>query len=204
MKSTDLLIATNNAGKVRELSELLSGFPLNLNRLADFDGVVEVEESGSTFEENAALKAKGYALQTGMLALADDSGLEITALGGAPGVLSARYGGDTTPFDEKIAMLLSELENAASRDRSARFVCVMAIANPMGEIEFTAEGICTGTLTMNPRGTGGFGYDPIFIPDGFDRTFGELASDIKQQISHRGRAIRKIIPFLRGFYRYLT
>lgn len=195
----DLLIATNNAGKVRELNGLLSGLPIRLRDLGDFPGIAEIEETGPTFLENAILKATGYATQTGLTALADDSGLEVAALDGAPGVYSARFAGEDTGFDVKIDRILVLLANAEGTDRSARFVCSMAVADSAGQIIFTGEGTCDGTIAFSPRGTGGFGYDPIFLPKGFDQTFGELREAIKQQISHRARAFHEIMPFLRGF-----
>lgn len=197
--STELLIATNNQGKVNELRAFLDGAPLDLLCLADFANVAEVDETGSTFAENAKLKASGYAVQTGCLALADDSGLEVEALDGRPGVLSARYGGEGTSFAEKMALLLAEIGESADKMRRARFVCAIAVAGPGGEILSISEGICTGKIASAPRGSGGFGYDPLFIPDGFDQTFGELDEGIKQKISHRFRAFEEIIPFLRCF-----
>jgi XTP/dITP diphosphohydrolase len=195
-----LLLATTNRGKIRELSELLSELPVELLGLEDMGALEGVEESGSTFSENASLKASAYALQTGFYTLADDSGLEVIALGNAPGVLSARYAGENTPFDEKIKRLLAELAIVPEASREARFVCAMSLANPTGEIIFTAEGDCIGALASKPRGTSGFGYDPIFIPIGYDRTFGELENSIKKQISHRARAAAKIIRYLHGFF----
>lgn len=195
----ELLTATNNQGKIKELGQLMSALPLKLRSLADFDNIVEVEETGATFAENAMLKARGYALQTGMTALADDSGLEIEALNNAPGVLSARYAGENTGFAEKMRMLLSEMDMAADTNRSARFVCSMAVANAAGEVLHTAEGICKGRIASEPRGNGGFGYDPIFEPDGFDMTFGELPDEIKREISHRARASSLIMRFLLDF-----
>jgi XTP/dITP diphosphohydrolase len=195
----DLLIATNNAGKVRELHELFSGMPIKLRSLGDFPGITEIDETGSTFLENAMLKAKGYAAQTGLMALADDSGLEVAALDGAPGIYSARFAGENTGFDVKIDRILSLLAEEKNQDRSSRFVCSMAVADATGEIRFTAEGICEGVIAFSPRGNGGFGYDPIFVPDGFDLTFGELPDPVKQQISHRARAFCEIMRFLRGF-----
>jgi XTP/dITP diphosphohydrolase len=161
--------------------------------------VTEVEETGITFAENAALKAVGCATQTGLFALADDSGLEVEALDNAPGVFSARYGGPDTSFAEKMIKLLDEVDKTGDSMRRARFVCAMAFANPSGEILFTTEGICNGKIALHPRGAGGFGYDPLFIPDGFDRTFGELSEAIKGKISHRARAFEQIIPFLGHF-----
>lgn len=199
MSEFKLLIATGNAGKVAELRPLLTGLPVILLSLKDIAPLADVEETGSTFEENAILKACGYARKTGMWALADDSGLEVEALNGQPGVRSARYAGSGTGFDEKIKLLLAEIGEKGDAERRARFVCSATLADAEGVNRFTANGICTGRIAPEPRGTGGFGYDPIFIPDGFEGTFGELPMAVKQQISHRGRAIAKIIPFLRDF-----
>lgn len=202
-KSPSLLIATGNAGKIRELSEIFAPTGINLKSLADFPNVAEVAETGASFEENAVLKAKGYAAQTQTLSLADDSGLVVDALGGAPGVLSARYGGDIG-FQEKMQMLLSEIARSPESSRAARFVCTMAIADETGNILTTAEGICEGTIADAPRGNGGFGYDPVFIPDGFNRTFGELDDAVKAEISHRARAAAKIMRYLLAFNALLT
>lgn len=198
-KEMELLIATSNQGKVREIEELFGGTTVRFRSLLDFSTVIEVPETGSTFEENAILKARGYALQTGIWALADDSGLEIEALDNAPGVFSARYGGDETSFDQKMSMLLDEMELTEDTRRVARFVCSMALANTKGEIIVTAEGICEGKIADAPRGNRGFGYDPMFIPAGLDKTFGELPDDIKREISHRARASVKIMRYLLGF-----
>lgn len=193
--AAQLVIATGNAGKIGELKRLFAVLPVTLKSLNDFEGVSEVEETGSTFRANAELKAAGYARQTGMRTLADDSGLEVEALGGAPGVLSARYQCDSG-FDVKIEKLLEEIAETGSQNRSARFVCAMSVADSSGNIELTTEGICEGSLALEPWGTKGFGYDPIFVPTGFDRSFGELDDDVKQQISHRGRAAAIIIRYL--------
>ena len=195
-----LLVATGNKGKLSELRDLLAGMPIDLLSLSDIGEFDTVEESGATFAENAGLKARGYALLTGLPTLADDSGLEVAALDDRPGVLSARYGGADLGFDKKMLKLLVELEKTGDARRRARFVCSLAIADAAGEIVRAAEGICTGRIAETPRGNGGFGYDPLFIPDGFDETFGELASDIKQKISHRFLAFCEIIPFLRHFF----
>lgn len=196
-RPSKLLVATGNVGKIRELATLLVGAPLELIGLRDLPQMREVAETGSTFAENAILKAAGYARESGLWALADDSGLEVVALSGRPGVLSARYGGSDTPYDRKIQILLDEIAGAA--DRQARFVCAMAIADPSGEIAFTTAGVCEGKIANAPSGTNGFGYDPIFIPNGFDRSFGDLDDEIKQQISHRARASREIIRYLLDF-----
>jgi XTP/dITP diphosphohydrolase len=163
----EIVVATKNLGKVKELRGLLADLPLQLKSLNEFTNVVEAEETGANFAENAVIKAQSYALQTGLWSLADDSGLEVEALGNAPGVFSARYAG----------------ENASDR-----------------EIKFLTEGVCKGKIALNPIGTNGFGYDPIFVPDGLEQTFGELPDEIKQKISHRAQAAENIITFLRGFY----
>lgn len=194
-----LLVATNNKGKVAELREMLAEAPVELVSLDSIRLIREVAETGTTFEENARLKAAGYARQTGLAALADDSGLEVDALCGRPGVLSARYAGEGTSFDHKIATLLAEIAASASPTRSARFVCAIAIADEQGNIVQTATGDCAGDIAFSPRGKGGFGYDPVFIPAGFDLTFGELESAVKAQISHRVKAFSQIMPFLRHF-----
>lgn len=199
LETLKLMIATNNPGKFRELKELLSGVSLKLAALADFPDLTEVEETGSTFDENARLKARGYAMQTGLHTLADDSGLEVEALDNRPGVLSARYGGANMSFAEKMAKLLVELDKIGNTERRARFVCSMAVADENGNILVISKGICEGKIATEPRGKGGFGYDPLFIPDGFNLTFGELPEAIKQKISHRARAFEQIIPFLRDF-----
>lgn len=194
-----LLIATGNRGKARELRRLFAELPVEFLDLNDFARISEAAETGASFRENAALKAAGYARQTGIWALADDSGLEVEALGGAPGIYSARFGGPAAGYDTKIAALLRQIADAGGRSRRARFVCAMALAGPGGEIRFEAVGICDGTIADAPRGTLGFGYDPVFIPEGFDQTFGELPDDIKQQISHRARASAQILRYLLDF-----
>jgi len=195
---TELLIATKNAGKIKELKELLIGLPIQTRCLNAFPNITEPEETGANFAENAVLKAKYYALQTKLWALADDSGLEVEALNGAPGVFSARYAGENATDEEKIEKILQELNNI--KDRRARFVCTMAIAGKTGEIKFVAHGICDGTIALNASGANGFGYDPIFIPEGFSNTLGELSDQIKRKISHRAQATEKIIQHLRRFY----
>ncbi len=194
-----ILIGTKNAGKIRELKNLLTEVPIDLRDLNEFDNIVEPEETGATFAENAALKAVYYARETGIAALADDSGLEVEALNGAPGVYSARYAGEKASDAEKISKLQEEIKKAGNENRSARFVCAIALTDEMGEIIFQTEGICNGKIALAASGQNGFGYDPVFIPDGFNRSFGELSGEIKSRLSHRARAIEKIIRFLRGF-----
>jgi XTP/dITP diphosphohydrolase len=200
----ELLVATTNPGKLVELNGLLSGLPIRLLSLSLLGDNDDIAETGSTFADNAALKATGYARRHGLLTLADDSGLEVEELGGRPGVHTARYAGAATGFTEKMRLLLAELENTGKTNRAARFVCNAAIAGPDGKIVFSAEGVCSGRIAAEARGTLGFGFDPVFVPEGYDRTFGELSVDIKQKISHRSRAFEQIIPFLRDFIEVLT
>ena len=194
-----LLVATGNKGKLNELNVLLAGMPIDLLSLSDIVSFDEIEETGSTFAANAELKARGYALLAQVPTLADDSGLEVEALDNRPGVLSARYGGADMGFDNKMLKLLDELDKTGDLERRARFVSSIAIANSVGEIVYSAEGICSGKIAHAPRGTNGFGYDPLFIPDGYENTYGELSDDIKHKISHRARAFKQIMPFLRDF-----
>ena len=194
-----LVVGTNNAGKIRELNELLKDLPIEISGLNDFENISDVEETGATFADNAILKATDYARQTGHWAVSDDSGLEVEALKGAPGVYSARYAGEGAGDRERIDKLLKELAATGDQERRARFVCVMAVADEKGEIRYLAEGVCEGSIALAPNGTNGFGYDPVFVPDGFTETFGELSSTVKQKISHRARAIKKIIRFFRDF-----
>lgn len=193
-----LLVATHNEGKVREIKELLSDLPVGVRWLSEFPRVTEAEETGATFHENAVLKARHYSSACGLLTLSDDSGLEVEALGGAPGVHSARYGGKALPYPEKMARLLEEVAGAGDeRGRRARFVCVMALADPSnGEVR-TFEGVCEGRLADAPAGTGGFGYDPLFVPEGHAQTFGELPPEVKKSLSHRARALARASEFLR-------
>ena len=196
MKPTELLIATGNGGKLREIRALLSDLPIKLLSLADFPTVEEVAETGSTFAENAALKAVGYARQAGVLTLADDSGLEVDALGRAPGVRSARYLGEDASYADRMNGLLAAVKDIKDGIRTARFVCALAIASDGQEMLYTTERTCEGRIADEPRGSGGFGYDPIFIPKGFTQTFGELPAELKNQLSHRGRALSEARKFL--------
>jgi XTP/dITP diphosphohydrolase len=194
-----LVLATRNTGKVAELTDLFRDLPFDLKSLRDFEQIVDIDETGSTFRENAELKASGFAIQTGHLSLADDSGLEIEALGNAPGVHSARFAGASAGYDVKIPKLLAMLDATGDAGRRARFVCVMALADREGRVVYSAEGVCNGSIAFSPRGKNGFGYDPIFSPDGFGMTFGELGDDIKRSISHRTKAAELIIRYLLDF-----
>jgi XTP/dITP diphosphohydrolase len=194
---TELLVATGNAGKVRELSRLLAGLPLGLCLLSEFADVPEAAETGATFAENATLKALHYSKHCRLLTLSDDSGLAVEALGGAPGVYSARYAGAHATYAERMAKLLGELEAAGGDDRRARFVCVVALADPSAGTVRAFEGVCEGRIARAPRGAGGVGYDPIFIPDGHEQTFGELPAEVKHSVSHRARALALAVRHLR-------
>ena len=190
-----LVIATKNKGKIKELNQLLKDLPMELKNLDDFENIVEVEETGKTFAENAKLKAESYAVQTNCWALADDSGLEVEALNNAPEVFSARYAGENSDDETNRKKLLTELEKTDGKTRMARFICAIAVSDAAGETQYLAEGICKGNIAEMPKGTNGFGYDSIFIPDNFENTFGELSNEIKQKISHRSEALKKIIDF---------
>ena len=189
-----LLLGTRNPGKLREITSILDGSGWSFSSLQEFDHIGSAEENGTTYSENAIAKAQFYAAETGLIALADDSGLEVSALSGAPGVHSARYAGEHASDADRRQLLLSELSN--NSDRRARFVCVVAIAHPSGSVLNISEGICSGTLTSEPRGHGGFGYDPLFIPNGHTQTFAELPDSLKNLISHRALALAQTKEFL--------
>lgn len=192
---TTLLIATTNSGKVAELAALLADLPYMIVGLADLPSrYPDVDETGATFSENALLKAGYYYAQTGLLTLADDSGLEVEALGGRPGVYSARYAGVGASDAEKVAKLLAELHDAPPAKRTAQFVCVLALVG--SGVRETFSGECVGTIADQPRGTGGFGYDPIFVEPDSGRTFAELSRGEKSRVSHRGRALTQVREFL--------
>jgi len=194
-----LLIGTKNQGKINELRDFLTDLPFEIFSLHDFTHIPEPAETGETFAENAALKAKYYARATGFWAISDDSGLEVKALSGAPGVYSARYAGENASDADRTLKLLEELNSTGDELRLARFVCAISVADAKGAIIFESEGICNGKIAHGLRGENGFGYDPIFIPEGYTETFGELSSTVKAEISHRARALKKIIGFLRDF-----
>jgi XTP/dITP diphosphohydrolase len=185
-----LVLATNNTGKVKEYRSLLEGIPFDLITPKELGITMTVEETGDTYRENARLKACALAAQSGLLTLADDSGLEVDALHGAPGVLSARYAGEKASDIERVGYLLSKLKEVPPEKRSARFYCVIAIAQPDGTVQFR-DGECQGLITLKPCGANGFGYDPVFYLPEFGKTMAELPSDIKNQISHRAKAAQK-------------
>ena len=182
-----LVIATGNMGKLREFREILQAPEGVLGTLSDVPLVVLPEE-GAEYEPNAIAKAKAVADQAGLAAVADDSGLEVDGLDGAPGPLSARYGGPGLDDAGRVAHLLAELDARPGADRTARFVCVAALATPDGRV-VTARGVCEGEILDAPCGGGGFGYDPVFKPYGHDVTMAELPVEMKNQLSHRGRAL---------------
>jgi XTP/dITP diphosphohydrolase len=192
--SRRLLLATRNAGKLRELFALFAGSGIALDTLAEHPGAPDVEEHGETFEENACLKASAAARATGLWALGEDSGLEVEALGGAPGVRSARFAGAHGDDEANNSRLLRDL--AGQRDRRARYVCALALAGPDGRVVETLRATCEGHILDAPRGSGGFGYDPLFRPLDHERSMAEIEPAEKDALSHRGRAIRALLPRL--------
>lgn len=188
-----IAIATRNAHKVGEIRAICADWPTSW--VDGDDRWPEVEETGRTYLDNARLKAHAVAAATGVAALADDSGIEVDALGGAPGPRSARYAGDDASDADNLAALLDAVKGVPGLGRGARYRCVVVLAMPDGS-EFTAEGICEGSLSTRPRGAGGFGYDPAFVPAGWDVTIAELPSGEKDRISHRGRALRSLRSLL--------
>ena len=209
MAPLTLVMATRNAGKVREMAELLRDLDVRLLSLNDFPELPEIPEEGATFAENALAKAQTVARLTGLLALADDSGLEVEALGGRPGVFSARYAqdrtGERTPSDEdNWRKLLDELREVSPEKRQARFVCEIALAWPNGRL-LTTRGEVSGVIAQEPRGTRGFGYDPVFWVPAYEATVAELDLAVKNRISHRGRALKQLKDILiRGREEFFT
>ncbi|MBI4307933.1 MAG: XTP/dITP diphosphatase [Chloroflexi bacterium] len=201
--SPRLLLATNNAGKVREYQALLRGVPFELVTPAQVGITRVVEETGATLEENAILKARACAQAGNLLALADDSGLFVDALGGEPGVRTARYAGENASDAERNAYLLRKLEGMAWERRTARFRCVIAIATPDGLVD-VCQGYVDGIIAIQPRGDRGWGYDPVFYQPGLGKTMGELAPSAKNRLSHRGRAVRKARAVLRIWAEWLS
>jgi XTP/dITP diphosphohydrolase len=191
-----LIIASHNEGKVREFRELLAPFGFNVKSAAELN-LAEPEETGQTFEANADLKALAAAKASGMLSLADDSGLVVTALGDAPGIYSARWAGPTKDFAQAMGRVARELHQAGEEPTGAAayFVCVLSLAYPDGRLR-TLRGEIHGTLTFPPRGEKGFGYDPIFVPSGYNETFGEMEPAIKNAISHRAKAFTALTDYL--------
>jgi XTP/dITP diphosphohydrolase len=199
LSEAKLLLATNNKGKVREYKSMLKDLPFELVSLAELGIKTEVDEVGKSLEENARLKATTLARESRLLVLADDSGLEVDALGGEPGRLSARYAGEGASDKDRVSYLLTRLKDVPEGKRSARFRCVIAIAQPDGKVEL-CSGECEGIITLEPRGKEGFGYDPIFYLPGLGKTMAELTLEEKNRVSHRGRAAREAIKLLRRKY----
>jgi len=190
-----LAIASRNPGKIREILAICADWPVEW--LTADGRWPEVEETGATYLENALLKARAVSAALGIAAVADDSGIEVDALGGAPGPRSARYAGDAATDDQNLRTLIAALSGVPASGRTARYRCVAVLVRP-GEDEVSAEGICEGLLVTKPRGTGGFGYDPIFVPAGWDVTMAELEPQEKDRISRRGRAFRALRDVLRS------
>jgi len=186
-----LLLATTNLGKVREIRTLLEGLPYELIGLDALPPVEAPEEIGATFAENARLKAEYYSRTTGLTAVAEDSGLEVDALGGAPGVESARYGGADAPYDQKFRLIYAGLDKAGVGTSPARFVCALALAQN-GRVTFESRGVVEGQISRQPSGSGGFGYDPIFFYPPYGATLAEVDPARKSSVSHRGQAFRAL------------
>jgi XTP/dITP diphosphohydrolase len=191
-----LVLGTHNRKKLRELEELLSPHGFELKTLADFPSAIEVAETGTTFAENARLKAAQQAQHLGQWVLGEDSGLSVEALGGAPGVYSARFSDPGATDERNNALLLERLQGIAPDNRWAFYTCFAALSDPTGQIRAETVGTCRGRILTTPAGTGGFGYDPLFEVVECHRTFGELAPAVKRVLSHRSRAIRQLIPQL--------
>ncbi len=190
-----LLLATNNRGKVREYRLLLRGIPYEMVTPADEDITTVVAETGGSFEENARLKAAALAGESGLLSLADDSGLEVDALGGGPGSLSHRFAGEGASDADRISLLLTRLKDVPEKARTAQFRCVIAIATPEGKVNLFT-GICQGLITTAPKGMHGFGYDPVFYVPELGKTMAELTLEEKNRVSHRARAAAKAREWL--------
>ena len=191
-----IVLGSRNRGKVRELSDMLASCEITVLSLTDFPDAPDVVEDGATFAENAAKKARELSQNVAQWVLADDSGLAVDALEGAPGVYSARYSGEETTDEQNNVKLQSELAGVPPAKRTARFVCNIAVADPGGTVRLQVEASCRGRITESPRGESGFGYDPCFLVPEYHRTLAELGPSVKQAISHRARAFRKAIPQL--------
>jgi XTP/dITP diphosphohydrolase len=193
-----LVVASRNRKKIGEIRDLLAPEGITVIGIADVGDLPEVVEDGQTFAENAAKKACETARRISQWVLGEDSGLEVAALKGAPGIYSARYSGPAATDESNNARLISELADVPAERRDARYVCSIAVADPRGEIRLQVEGFCRGRITTEPRGTNGFGYDPYFLVREYHRTFGELIPVAKRHLSHRARAFERLIPQLRA------
>ena len=193
-----IVLATHNRDKLKEIRRLLDPAQFELLTLDDFDDFPEIEEDGATLEENALKKAREVYRATGLLSVADDTGLEVDALGGRPGVYSSRFAGENASYADNVRKLLEEMKDVPPDERTARFRCVVAIVD--GRRETTVEGICEGRITTEPRGQGGFGYDPVFSVPEAGKTFAEMSAEEKNAVSHRGRAFRKAAQVLQQWF----
>jgi len=195
--SVQLVLATRNAKKLAELDRLLASAGLDVEILGSdaFSDLPEIEETGSTFAENSLIKARAVAAHTGLIAIADDSGLCVDALDGQPGIYSARWAGPGATDESNLDLVLEQIRDVEPAQRTAHFACAAALVLPSGE-EYVVQGQVDGVLLTQRRGAGGFGYDPIFLPDGFEITTAEMTSDQKDAISHRGQAMRALVPLI--------
>ena len=197
-KRLEVIVATRNKGKIREIRDALKGLDLRIYGLSDFPDVPEIEEDGHSFAENALKKARFYAKYFGKLTLADDSGIEVDSLKGLPGVYSARYAGERASSQENNQKLLREIQGVPISKRGARFKCFIAVKSPDGR-EAIAEGSCKGRIGFKEKGRRGFGYDPLFILPKYGKTMAELSLEEKNRVSHRGRALKKIRRIIQSF-----
>ncbi len=197
-EKTELILGTRNHGKIAEFRSLFKGMQIRLLSFYDFPDVAPVVEDGKTFQQNASKKAKAIAKATGRVAVSDDSGLEVDSLDSVPGVYSARFAGEKATDRDNARKVLRMLDGVAWDERTARFVCVICAATPRGKI-VSAEGSCRGKISFEMRGSHGFGYDPIFIPDGYQMTMAEMEPELKNRISHRADAMKKFRKILKGF-----
>lgn len=195
--SVQLVLATRNAKKLAELDRLLAGAGLDVEILGSdaFGDLPEIEETGSTFAENSLIKARAVSTHTGLIAIADDSGLCVDALDGQPGIYSARWAGEGATDESNLDLVLEQIRDVEPAHRTAHFACAAALVLPSGE-EYVVHGQVNGVLLTQRRGEGGFGYDPIFLPDGFDATTAEMNPEQKDAISHRGQAMRALVPVI--------
>lgn len=192
--SAQIVVATMNPGKVREIKQILGNIPVELFSLSEIfgDKIIEIQESGRTYFENALQKAETVARLTGKYVIADDSGLEVDFLNGEPGVHSSRFAGENATDDENIEKLLELLKEVPQAERTARFRCVALFYDDRERVILSADGVCEGSIVTEKRGEGGFGYDPVFVPEGYSRTFAELPISVKNKISHRAKAFKNL------------
>ncbi|HLD29664.1 MAG TPA: XTP/dITP diphosphatase [bacterium] len=193
-----MILASKNRDKIRELRMMLEGTDMEVRSMLDFPAIEEVKEDGDTFAENALKKARSIFEKTGKISLADDTGLVVPALSGAPGVYSARYAGEKAVYEDNVRKLLKEMSGI--QNRKAKFVCTMALLFPGGE-EHIVSGSVEGLITESPRGRGGFGYDPVFLVPEYKKTFAEMDTELKNRISHRAKALEEVLKILKSYRR---